>query len=180
MMMEQSKPLFLKSLVICLVLLSLVSPQTFGQHIEKKTQDSLESIPLHLRKRLLERLQLLVEYQGNKQWDKEYELLSKTFIQGKSKDEFIKESNRVVQDPYISTLFAFKPTSAVLVYNLPNDAEWSIFGCGTYSRKGLLVKVEAVIAANFYDGEWFFSEISTVTQVDGSEQPCSNKLQNKH
>lgn len=161
------------SVASCIVLLVLCSLETLGQSRDRVAHEPLSSIPAHQRARLIERLNLLVVYQGTRQWDKMYDLSTASIRGEKDKEAFVEHRRKLEIDPSISTLLAFVPTEAIPIDEWQDGGAWELFGCAKYRQRGNIVQVKAGARAELRQGEWFFSEVSTATQIDGPEEACS-------
>ena len=158
-------------IIVCIGLFSLASHAAHAKSYREKKQP-LAAIPSPLRMQLLERLKLLIEYQGERKWEKMYDIVAPSTLHGISREQFVREQESMDTDPDISTLVDFIPEESILTSKSEESRLWMLFGCADYKRHGKLVHIKAGLSAELYSHEWFFSEISTVTQVDGPEEPC--------
>lgn len=138
----------------------------------QKSEDALAAIPLRLQTQLRKRLKLMIKYQGQRKWNKMYDLMAASILKGTSKEEFVKEQTRSDIDPDVSSLIDFSPEESVLTSKLPDAGPWVLLGCAEYKRHGKTVHMKAGLSAELENGKWFFSEIAVRAQVDGSEEPC--------
>jgi hypothetical protein len=159
---------------VCWLLLCAAIGLSAGsvKHTQKKPEP-LAAIPSALRAAFVERLKLLVEYQSTGQWDKMYDLMPSSILQGMSKEEFVNHRQKLDIDPRISTLIDFTPTESSLVGQTENYGQWTIPGCAEYKRNGRTVHIKAGMAAELEKDKWFFTEVAVSTQIDGPEQPCA-------
>jgi len=114
-----------------------------------KSQDVLAPIPESLRGRFVERLNLLINYQKTHQWEKEYDLLSELYIQGKGKEQFTKELQRYYDQRPGDKLLDFTPTSIVARDESMDHGEWTIYGCAKLREKKRTVRLYASVDARW-------------------------------
>lgn len=159
-------------IIMCLVLAGACNVEAFCQSRNQEVQEPLSAIPVPQRARLIERLRLLVEYQTTRQWDKMYDL-SLTSIRGeRNEEDFIRLFQSIEAEPSFSTLLSFAPTEAITIDRSQDGGAWEILGCARYRRGESIVQLKSGVTAELRQGEWFFSEVGVVTQVDGPEEPC--------
>ncbi|MGB7068406.1 MAG: hypothetical protein WBD22_02840 [Pyrinomonadaceae bacterium] len=91
--------LLLTVLSVCL----LINGRTMAQ------ENAFASVPENLKERLIERLQLLVGYQRNQQWSSHYELLVSDITDRISKEDYVKEQQRLDTEKLGDALVDFKP-----------------------------------------------------------------------
>jgi hypothetical protein len=165
----QKKWLYLLYFKILIVLLCL---SVYGQ---SQKQESFDSVPETLRARLTERLNMLIEYQGNKQWEKHYDLLSFRVVQDESKEAYVKRNqnwyNHVVPDDLI---LDFVPTETISHESSTESGWWTIYGCAKLRQKNRFVELRASVDAYRESDDWFFSTISVITPVDGNPELCTS------
>jgi len=159
-------------LVLLSGLLFLSNLEILAQSRNQEIREPLSSVPARQRARLIKRLNLVVRYQGARQWDKMYDL-STASITNKEKKAFVEHQERLEPDTNIYTLVAFAPTEAITLDESDEGGLWEIFGCARYREKKGMVSIKARVTAEFHNNEWFFSEIGAATQIDGPEEPCS-------
>lgn len=172
---KTSKSTSMFSAALCLVLLVLCNSKALGQARNQDVSDPLLPIPVHQRARLIERLNLLVEYQRAQQWDKIYDLLTASIKGGRSREDYANRRRELEDSLPISTLLAFVPSEAITVDESRDGGAWFILGCAQYQRKGKNVQIKSGVTAELQNNEWFFSEIGAATQIDGPEEPCSTQ-----
>jgi len=160
-------------IVVCIGLFVLASNAAHVKSYGEKKQP-LAAIPSPLRMQLMERLKLLIEYQGQRKWDKMYDIVAPSTLHGISREEFVREQESIDTDPDFSTLVDFIPEASILTSKSEDSGLWMLFGCADYKKHGKLVHIKAGLSAELYSHKWFFSEISTITQVDGPEEPCQS------
>lgn len=121
----------------------------------------------------MERLKLLVEYQRTQQWEKQYELLSISSIQGSNKEEYAKRNRHWYTEVVPGDLILDFVPRATTVHEASTDARWwTIEGCAKYREKGRVVELHASVDAYRERGNWYFSTIGVITPIDGPPQPC--------
>jgi hypothetical protein len=161
------------SIALCLAMLPLCNSSAQGQSHKLGVRDPLSPIPVHQRTRLIERLNLLVEYQNAQQWEKVYDLLIESIKGRRSKKDYANSRREVETIAPISTLIAFVPTEAIPIDQWQDGGEWQLLGCAKYHRKGGIILLKSAVGAELLQGEWFFTEVGVATQIDGPEEPCS-------
>ena len=139
---------------------------------QAKDQDVFTPVPVILRARLIERLNLLVDYQRAQQWEKQYDLLSVLFTQGTSKEEFVKLSRDWYAQGLGTTLLDFTPNAVVVHSGSVDHGEWTIYGCAKVREKKRIVQLYASVDAHRENGDWFFSQVGVITPIDGKAKPC--------
>jgi hypothetical protein len=132
-----------------LLLTCFLTSSNYAQK-NKLKKDVFADVPENIRARLSERLNLFIQYQYNKQWDKVYDMLSeqsKPSIQGgQTKDSFIKTHSR-------GDLVKFSPKSISLMWGTKDDGTWMIEGCGEYDTLGPNEKLKSAIEATRQSGD---------------------------
>jgi len=126
----------------------------------------LEPIPEPLRAQLVERLGLYVEYQRTKQYDKLYDLLSRsaihTIFKDQTKEEFLRAYRAGDAQRTSTRLIQFTPTAIQLVQGDASDV-YVIYGTATISQMGDLTKKPRVaVTTQLQDGKWYFSPVMDV------------------
>jgi hypothetical protein len=160
------------SVVLGVAVLVLSNFITVGQSSNQNVRDPLSPIPVKLRPKLKERLNLLINYQGARQWSKMYDLLTASIKGGRNRDDYANWRRQSEIIPPISTLLAFAPTEAITIDQSPDGGAWFILGCAQYRRRGRMVQIKSGVTAELQNNEWWFSEVGTATQIDGTEEPC--------
>jgi len=161
----------LSRLTAGIVVLLLFSSFAIGQ---KRASDPFATVPVSARSRLVARLKLLIKYQRELQWDKEFDLLSNLFVQGENenKKKFVGTRKRYYRKRFISRLMDFNPRATTGPPALLDGGEWEIHGWGGWRVKGRRVSYDTSVIAVRQRGDWFFSEVSIVTSVGGPPEPC--------
>ena len=156
--MRNHKQKYLLLLLCCALFLTPVA----GSQQRGSEQNALVNVPEQLRPRLIERLNLLVEYERTQQWDRMYDLLGEQFKisveGGMSRERWLRDRSR-------SRLSRFTPKSAILLFGTEETGYWIILGCGEYSRRGPNERLESSVEAYRENGDWYFSPI-------GVQFPC--------
>lgn len=161
------------SAVLCLVVLVLCSFEALGQSRPQEAREPLASVPAHQRARLVERLKLVVEYQGMRQWDRLYDLLTESIKGGRSREAFANRRREIEIKPPISIILTFVPTEAITIDESQDGGAWFILGCAQYRRNGSVIRIKSSVTAELQNNEWLFSEIGAATQIDGPEESCA-------
>lgn len=154
----------------CLLLFILCSMPVHGQ---VKDQEAFAPVPAALRAGLVERLKLLIEYQRTQQWEKQYELLSNSSVQGESKEEYAKRSRHWYREVVPEDLIIdFVPKVTTTREASADAGWWTIYGCAKLRRKGRTEQLHASVDAHRERGDWYFSSIGVITSIDGPPQQC--------
>ena len=155
----------MRLLCYILVLTLLLVPAT-AQKKRATSDEIFAAIPMQLRSRLIERLDLLVTYQTKRQWDKVYDLLGDRYRGEETKAKFVSEQKLA------SRLTKFTPDATQDSYRSETDGEWTIWGCGEYGSWPRDKHLSAVEAYR-QNGEWYFSTINVVFKcVDCEPESC--------
>jgi hypothetical protein len=123
-------------------------------------------IPVVQRARLIERLNLLVEYQKTQQWAKQYDLLASLFKRAQGKRDFIDNTKQAYSRWGRTPLLSFTPIGVKLVQVDANRRVWFISGCSLVSEKGDKVNKRAVVEAYWEKNDWFFSEVQSLDTAE--------------
>jgi hypothetical protein len=153
--------------VACLIL--LLSSPAFAQASDPRV---FAPVPEARRARLIERLNLLIEYQKTQQWPKQYDLLSSLTTRAQSKRDFINITRQAYSKWGRAPLLSFTPNQVGLVQVDPNRKVWFISGCSQVLEKGQKVNQHAVVEAYWEKGDWFFSEVQNIG-AGGPDDPCT-------
>lgn len=153
---------------LCLPLLVLCCMPVYGQ-----VKDVFAPVPAALRVGLVERLKLLIEYQRAQQWEKQYELLSISSIQGDSKEEYAKRNRHWYREVVPEDLILDFAPKATTTHEASADAGWwTIYGCAKLRRNGRTEQLSASVDAHRERGNWYFSTIGVITPIDGQAERC--------
>ena len=137
---------------LLIVIAAATYGSAFSQTKERKTeQKAFADIPQHLRARLIERLNLYVEYERSRQYEKLYELSEESVApQPKfSREEYVAASRKRIAEGYRDVLLEFKPTAAInLSLNDEDKAvRYSIWGKARFDDNGRISERDAAIYA---------------------------------
>jgi hypothetical protein len=155
----------MSGLVGVILLYSLLA---FAQH---SNDEIFAPIPEAQRSRLIERLNLLIEYQKRQQWAKQYDLLSSLMTRAESKRDFVNRTRQAYSKWGRTPLLAFTPYKVSLVQVDANRKVWFISGCSQVLEKGQKVNKLAVVEAYREKNDWFFSEVQN-TGTGKGDDPC--------
>ncbi len=146
-------------IIFFIVALLSCSTMTYSQNKEKTKPDAFADVPTDMRESFVERLNLFVEFQIAKDWNKSYDVLGEKYERsiggGLSRERYLKEP------PHL-TLKKFTPKSVFLLLGTAEEGWWMIQGCGEYKGSG---KLESSVQAYRENGEWFFADV-------GVQFPC--------
>lgn len=148
-------------LIFVVVVFAIYTP---AQNTDPKTFDA---IPPAMRSRLIERLELYVEYQRTKQYDQLYDLLSRSAIQkmfrGQSKAEFTKAYQKGDDERTSTRIIHFTPTSTAKQQDADGATIYLIYGQASLCEMGEFSRRRSiVIRAQLQDGDWYFSSFGNV------------------
>jgi hypothetical protein len=129
-------------------------------------------IPEGERARLVQRLNLLVEYQRTKQWAKQYDLLASLLTRAESKRDFVSRTRQAYTRWGRTPLLAFTPYKVASVQVDAGRKAWFIYGCSQVLEKGQKVSQFAFVEAYKERNDWFFSELQGVGASKDSD-PCA-------
>jgi hypothetical protein len=146
-----------------LTLIMLLAVITSGYSAQ---QDVFDVVPQPHRAQLAERLDRYIEYQRTKQYEKLYELYSRTTIErvfkNQTKQEFIAAFNKGDTERTSVTILQFTPTRIELTTNSENVEWYNIYGEARLLQQGELVKGQIMVAAQLEDGVWRFAGLADV------------------
>jgi len=138
---------------------------------QNKEQKVFEVVPEPLRARLIERLNLYVEYQRTKQPDKLYDLYSETtmkrIFKGQTRPEFVTAFQKGEAERTSVRIMEFTPTSIIKTTSIfaKEDADlYNIYGEAKQCQQGEPVEGQVVIGAQLENGVWYFSAIADVLE----------------
>jgi hypothetical protein len=124
-------------------------------------QNVFGAIPEARRGRLIERLNLAVEYQRNGNWADIYDLLDRPISLPDNPDarrEQYVEQNQRLDSIRSSVLLEFIPEDVIFAGD-NTEGFAVVFGCGTYRKRGHTVKYKSQAEIYLRGGEWYFSAI---------------------
>lgn len=151
--------------VISLFLILLFSSAAVGQN--NSWEQVFDSVPEHLRARLIERLRLMAEYERTQQWEELYDLLEKRRLE--SKESFVEQRRKNAATQQERWLIEFVPTGIDKEHRETSKADYRITGYVKVRERGCIVKREATVYAFLQDGECYFS--GYLIALTGSHSP---------
>src|SRR5882724_2914197 len=182
-------------LTICSITISVLMLPSFtaGQQNDSAVERHIESnlkynnVPRSLRPLLVERLQLFVDYQHAKQWDKMAELLADFHFAfpGRQKVKYTDdERKQIVETIEKQGIKEFKLeaiTFSTQNLGVPlSKQEWDLYGCAQYELNGKSVKGQAQIRTYCQNRKWVFGWFAPyIKQDDSTPTPCENAWYNK-
>jgi hypothetical protein len=128
--------------------------------------DAFSTVPVQMRHRLVERLDLLIRLKRTQSYGEQYDLLSERYTQDEGKEEFVKNSRRYYSNGDRFLGFAVKSVSA----HFKSDGEanwWTFFGCMASREHGHRTHVRAAVDVVFEKGDFYFSDIEPATSLGG-------------
>jgi hypothetical protein len=142
-------PLIIASLVISAV------------HSQTKEQRVFADVPQHMRARLIERLNLYVEYDRNRQYEKLYDLALESTATPKQLDReaLAKACITGIAKGYRSVLLRFKPIQIVdLSVENESVVRYHISGMSKeMDHRGRVYERQTAIEARWINGDWYLS-----------------------
>lgn len=149
-----------------------------------KEQKVLAAIPRNLRARLIERLNLYVQYERTKQYDRLYDLSLESVETPirLDREAYVDASEKGLAKGYRSVLLKFKPNWTV---DLSREDEgifrYHISGIAKVNYLGKIYDRDAAIEVRWTNGDWYFSGLWDVIidyggafpHVSRSTKPCS-------
>ena len=153
------KEIFALSLFI-LTFLTTITAQITKEQAEKVFAE----IPVEQRSKLVERLNLFIELEKNKEWDKSYQMIGKGF-KGNIVGEYSLANH--YENPKIAR---FTPTE------ITTDGErwFMLWGCGDF--KSGTKRKDSKIEALWENGDWYFSVMTTAQGLHEEPKSCSHKI----
>lgn len=110
----------------------------------------MSRVPPGDRAALAQAVNRMVELQESRDWEKVYELLPDAY-KTDSKASFVKKASR---GPRLIEFFVDEVTPSPI-----DQAEWVIFGCGTFQRDGRVGKWESFLSGKLFEGHWSVSMV---------------------
>ena len=159
------KKLFTTIFLLAFSVLVVVIPASSQTKEQKKEQKVFAAIPENLRARLVERLNLYVEYERTKQYEKLYDLTLESVATANplSRNEYVNISKKAIAERHRSVLLKFKPTSTLNFALDDKDAPiYQIFGTAKVDDGEEIYEINAAIDARLINGEWYFSGVGSV------------------
>ncbi len=156
----------MRKLLTSTFLLVFISSVLFAQALSRTKEEKVfAAVPQHLRPMLIERLNLYVEYERTKQYEKLYDLLWESVATptNLSRDAYVEASKRTIAQGYRSVLLEFKPTDTlVLTINDEDLVRYDIWGTAKVDDGEKIFERDAAIEARLINGEWYFSGVADV------------------
>ncbi len=156
----------MRKLLTSTFLLMVISSVIFAQAPSRTKEEKVfAAVPQHLRARLIERLNLYIEYERTKQYEKLYDLLWESVATptNLSRDAYVEASKRTIAKGYRSVLLKFKPTDTlVLSLNDEDQGRYDIWGTARVDDGEKIYEKNAAIEARWINGEWYFSGVADV------------------
>ena len=118
-----------------------------------------------MRERLIERLNLYVEYERTRQYEKLYDLLLESVATptNLSRDAYVEASKKTIAKGYRSVLLEFKPTDTLnLSLNDEDIVRYDIWGTAKVDDGEKIFERDAAIEARWINGDWYFSGVADV------------------
>jgi hypothetical protein len=134
---------------------------------QSKNEQVFDAVPEALRARLLERLDLYVQYQRTKDYEKLFDLYSETTLakvfHGQSKADFVKAYQSGDAQGSSSRLIEFVPAHTEKIAAEGAAELFVIYGKARSCEGGKVIEKKRVaIEAQQQDGDWYFSPIADV------------------
>lgn len=146
----------IESIIPVLLLLSLVC----GQPTIDEDQIFRDLAPDE-KKLLLSKLEKLIEYQSNYNWEAMYDMLASTYLQGRTKSEYIYQHKEFYENKY-PKLVTFRPKSFERVIN----KQYTIWGCAKYLVNDNEKIYSSIVDVYFEGDKIYFTEICIVNQSE--------------
>ena len=129
---------------------------------EVTDNEKFSSVPTLARNRLIERLNLFLEYDRTGQYEKKFDLLSQYHLRilKWSRSDYLKLMQEKEQQGKAEKLIDFKITS-VEDRSLDNSGKYmiySIYGNEKFLRGSKRKSEKRLIEARYENGEWYFSD----------------------
>ena len=136
------------------------------------SDDVLRPIPKAQRQRFAERFKLLLLYEREQRWAEEYDLLSPIYLQGQSKEDFVKQ----LQDSDGGRAYVvldFDATSIVLEAASSTAGQWVIIGCSKLRKNEQIKTLRSTVGVYWHDAEWYFSPVLVFSTIHDEPQACT-------
>jgi hypothetical protein len=159
------KRLFNTTFLLAFSALAMIIPAHSQTKAQKKERKAFAAIPENLRTSLVERLNLYVEYERTKQYEKLYDLLleSVAATKGLGRDAYIDASKKATAEKHRSVLLKFKPTTTIALYlNDKDGVIYQIFGTAKVDDGEEVYEMNAAIDARLINEQWYFSGVGSV------------------
>lgn len=141
----------------CLLLLFVITApfsQALGQIIKGKV---LPHIPSHLSPRLVERVNLYLEYQQTQQYNKLFELLPRDYIQERklTKERFINENEKLDAEGRREVPIKLKVDRVSRIHRDKDKESYRIIFKGKFRYGNRVVEDNLYLDAYWENGDWF-------------------------
>ena len=149
----------------CVTAVVLIFMMAVTGYCQGKMQKRFEAVPEHLRARVIERLDLYVEYERTRQYEKLYDLLLESVAVPRTLDRetYVEASKRTIAQGYRSVLLKFKPQwTLVLSLNDEDLMRYDIWGTAKVDDGEKIYERDAAIEARWINGDWYFSGVADV------------------
>jgi hypothetical protein len=130
-------------------------------HSQTKEQKVFAPIPQRLRASLIQRLNLYIDYERTKQYEKLYDLSLESVATPKQLDReaFVKASKMGIANGHRRVLLKFKPIQIVAL-SIENEdlVRYHISGMSKeMDRRGRAYERQTAIEVRWISGDWYFS-----------------------
>ena len=142
-----------------LLLAACINPPLISS-AQKRSDRVFDAVPLDSRGRLIERLNEYVAYERSREYEKLYELLYDR--KGKWDDKKAYSTYRLGAEGRSGVVQEFRPTVIMEITMGDGPPTFNLIGRAKVIRKGRTREKEMGIYARLHDGEWYFTELSTV------------------
>ncbi|HKQ99148.1 MAG TPA: hypothetical protein VJT09_00665 [Pyrinomonadaceae bacterium] len=157
---------FLAATFILTFFVSALSTPAHSQTKEQKREQKVfAAVPQHLRARLIERLNLYVEYERTANYQKLYDLLSEYVVNPGvlSREAYVDASRETIAKGYRGVLLEFRPTGTIdLSQSDERVIRYDIWGEAKVKSEGKVYWKDASIDALWISGEWYFGSVADV------------------
>lgn len=166
-MFLEDKKLKLYSVLFCLL---LGGSTVFGQC--KNLQTVFLSVDESKRSGLVEKINLLVSIQKNREWEKLYEILPLNHANIETKEEYINRHKGYPITSLDNNFLDFIPKSIDKPYRIPDAEVFIVKGCGKWQYKDQVLEQYAYLKAYWQDEQWSVSEVLYDLPLHTGFFPC--------
>lgn len=165
----------LRRLIIATSILLIMSPGLHAFALEDEWQRALSPVEVSHRAALRDLLSRAIEYQQTQQWEKFYDLLSTSYRDGKSRDDYVSERRSLAASGKIIFLLDFIPRHTyVNDPEDPFDGKYSFYGCANVIREGRTELSNTIFSVILENGEWRVSQIGVFLTCMPTELDCKH------
>ena len=126
--------------------------------IAQKEKSPFLTVPESQRQQLIKRLEEYLSLKAKEDHVNCYYLLSNNYKASVKCNDLVDYLSRIVlNDP---TIVRFEPKTIVLLFKSETTETWLLEGCAEYNKFGKNSKLVSGLEADYYSGNWFFSDIS--------------------